>query len=71
MSWVNAVLTATECLLKAENYSVAARLDPSNARLPVYLRLAALWRARAVELQIGGRIELMSEPDEEWREPIH
>ncbi len=65
------MLTATECLLKAENYSVAARLDPSVDRLLGYLRLAALWRARAIELQLGSRIELMSEPDEEWREPIH
>lgn len=56
------MLTAAECLLKAENYAAAARLDPSSDRLSDYLRLAALWRARAIHLRTGGRTDLIPEP---------
>jgi hypothetical protein len=59
------MLTAAECLLKAENYAAAARLDPSSERLSDYLRLAALWRARAIQLRTGGKVHLINEPPDE------
>lgn len=56
------MLSPVECLLKAENYKTAARLDASGERIADYLRLAALWRARAVHLRTGGRTRLVNEP---------
>lgn len=42
-----------ECLLKSENYSAAAQLDPLCPDAPVWLELAAAWRMRAVEARHG------------------
>jgi hypothetical protein len=42
-------MNAVECLLKSENFSVAARLDPWSPDAPAWLKLAAAWRVRAVE----------------------
>lgn len=58
------MLSRMECQLKSENYVCAARLDPSNKSLADYLRLAALWRARATHLKTGGRTCLINEPVE-------
>jgi hypothetical protein len=46
-------MNAVECLLKSENFSVAARLDPLSADAPVWLELAAAWRLRALEESHG------------------
>ncbi|MEQ1780011.1 MAG: hypothetical protein ABMA14_01540 [Hyphomonadaceae bacterium] len=44
--------TAEECILKADNYASAAMLvAPKNARGLV--RLAAIWRNRALRLKLG------------------
>ena len=58
------MLSRVECLLKSENYAAAARLDPSNESLADYLKMAALWRARATHLRTGGRTCLINEPVE-------
>jgi hypothetical protein len=59
------MLSPIECVLKAENYAAAACLDPTGEHLSDYLRLAAMWRARAVHLKTGGRMEQISEPFEQ------
>ena len=44
--------TAEECLLTADNYASAAMLGvPENAR--ALIRLAAIWRNRALRLKLG------------------
>lgn len=58
------MLSPTECMLKAENYAAAACLDADADRMSNYLKLAALWRSRAVHLRTGGRLELIPEPNE-------
>lgn len=45
------MLTPSECLLKAENYAVAARLADDRSRMPL-LEQAAKWRRWAFELQM-------------------
>ena len=45
------MLTPTECLLKAENYVVAARMAPDGERMAL-LEQAAIWRKRAVDLRM-------------------
>lgn len=42
-------MNAVDCLLKSENCSVAAQLDPMSPEAPVLLELAAAWRMRAIE----------------------
>lgn len=44
-------MTASECLLKASNYEMAARMAPPEARME-YLTLASHWRQLAHELQM-------------------
>ncbi|HEV7690988.1 MAG TPA: hypothetical protein VGO52_09205 [Hyphomonadaceae bacterium] len=46
-------MNTVECLLKSENFSVAARLDPLSADAPVWLELAAAWRLLALEENHG------------------
>ena len=46
-----APMTPTECLLKAENYAVAARMAPGGERM-ILLEQAAMWRKRAFELRM-------------------
>lgn len=46
-------MNAVECLLKSENFSVAARLDPLNPEASALLELAAAWRLRAIEESHG------------------
>jgi hypothetical protein len=46
-------MNAVECLLKSENFSAAARLDPLSPDAPVWLELAAAWRIRALEEDHG------------------
>jgi hypothetical protein len=46
-------MNTVECLLKSENFSVAARLDPLSPDAPVWLKLAAAWRIRALEENRG------------------
>jgi hypothetical protein len=46
-------MNAVECLLKSENLSVAAKLDPLSPDAPVWLELAAAWRIRAIEERHG------------------
>ena len=45
------MLTPSECLLKAENFAVAARLANDEERMAL-LEESALWRQRAFELQM-------------------
>jgi len=45
------MLTPSECLLKAENFAVAARLADDEERMSL-LEESALWRQRAFELQM-------------------
>ena len=45
------MLSPTECLLKAENYVVAARMAPAGERM-VLLEQASIWRKRAFELRM-------------------
>lgn len=45
------MLTASECLLKASNYELAAQLAPPDARMG-YLQHASHWRQLAHELQM-------------------
>jgi hypothetical protein len=44
-------MTPTECLLKAENYAVAARMAADGDRM-AFLEQAALWRRRAFEMHM-------------------
>jgi hypothetical protein len=46
-------MNTVEYLLKSENFSVAARLDPLSPAAPVWLKLAAAWRIRALEENHG------------------
>ena len=57
------MLTPTECLLKADNYSIAARLADDRSRMEL-LKEAAMWRRRAFELQML-RFEHLREVDED------
>jgi hypothetical protein len=45
------MLTPSECLLKAENYAVAARLADDEERMSL-LELSVLWRQRSFELRM-------------------
>lgn len=45
------MLTSTECLLKADNYELAARMAPDEERMAL-LEQAVIWRKRAFELQM-------------------
>ena len=45
------MLSASECLLKAENFALAARLAPENQRLILMVE-AATWRALAFQIQM-------------------
>jgi hypothetical protein len=45
------MLTASECLLKAENYEFAAKLTDGTARLGL-LEKAVKWRSAAYRLQM-------------------
>ena len=56
------MLTPTECLLKAENYVVAARMAPDGARMAL-LEQAAMWRKRAFELRMLRFEHLREIPD--------
>ena len=64
--------TAEEYLLRADNYACAAQLvGPDDAR--VLIRLAAIWRNRALRARIGARgqsymqsISSASRPDPRW-----
>jgi len=61
------MLSASECLLKAENYALAARLAPENQRLTLMVE-AATWRALAFQIQMErfsphvGLVEAVEEP---------
>jgi hypothetical protein len=46
-------MNTVEYLLKSENFSVAARLDPLSPDAAVWLELAAAWRIRALEESHG------------------
>lgn len=43
-------MTEIECVLKAENFAVAARLDVSGCAVEL-LQLSAFWRAQALKLK--------------------
>ncbi len=45
------MLTPTECLLKAENYAVAARMAAEGDRMAL-LEQAAMWRKRSFQLRM-------------------
>jgi len=45
------MLTPSECLLKAENYEIAARLADDQERMAL-MEMAAMWRQRSFELQM-------------------
>jgi hypothetical protein len=49
-------MNPVECLLKSENFSVAARLDPLSPDAQVWLQLAAAWRMRATEERCGSAL---------------
>jgi hypothetical protein len=44
-------MSPSECLLKAENYELAARMAPEGQRMAL-LEQAALWRKRAHDLRM-------------------
>jgi hypothetical protein len=44
------MITSDECLLKADNYAAAARLETTEAR-HTYVRMAASWRSRAIRIK--------------------
>jgi hypothetical protein len=44
-------MTTSECLLRAENYEVAAKLSDGTARLAL-LEKAAKWRRAAYQMQM-------------------
>jgi len=46
-------MNIVEYLLKSENFSVAARLDPLGPEATIWLKLAAKWRIRALEENRG------------------
>jgi hypothetical protein len=46
------MLSASECLLKAENYSLAASLSEQGGERMVLLGAAAYWRNQAFDLQM-------------------
>jgi hypothetical protein len=58
------MLTPSECLLKAENYAVAARLADDEERIAL-LEMSALWRQRSFELQML-RFEHLKELADEY-----
>lgn len=45
------MLSPTECLLQAENYTIAASLAEGETRIEM-LEMATIWRRRAYELQM-------------------
>jgi hypothetical protein len=62
------MLTPTECLLKAENYAVAARMAPDGTRMAL-LEQAAMWRNRAFELRML-RFEHLKEIQDDDDTPV-
>ena len=62
------MLTPTECLLKAENYAVAARMAQDGERIAL-LERAALWRRRAFELKML-RFEHLREIEDDVAAPV-
>jgi hypothetical protein len=44
---------ATECLMKAENYAVAARMATELSKRCALLRLSAIWRNRALRMRMS------------------
>lgn len=62
------MLSASECLLKAENYSFAASLSEEARDRMVLLGAAAYWRNRAFDLQME-RFQHLREVAEEETPP--
>ncbi|RYZ14258.1 MAG: hypothetical protein EON61_04340 [Alphaproteobacteria bacterium] len=61
------MLTAPECLLKANNFEIAAKMAPPGQRL-VYFEQAMHWRRLAHEIQVE-RLGPFAGEDEPGGEP--
>ena len=48
------MVTAEDCILKADNYAVAAQ-GAQHDECVAFIRLAAMWRNRALRLKLGAR----------------
>ena len=48
------MVTVEDCILKADNYAVAAQGAKREESL-IYIRLSAMWRNRALRLKLGDR----------------
>lgn len=64
------MLSSSECLLKANNFEIAARMAPPGDRM-VYLEQAAHWRRLAHEIQVErlGPFAGQDDPGDEPRDP--
>jgi hypothetical protein len=47
--------TTEDCHLKADNYALAAQASPSCSVARAYIRLAAIWRNRALRVKLAQR----------------
>jgi len=63
------MLTPSECLLKADNYAIAARLADETTRMGL-LEQAAIWRRRAFEFQMLRFEHLKEIQDLEGPDPL-
>ena len=63
------MMTPTECLLKAENYEMAARMALDGDRMAM-LEQAAIWRKRAFDLRMLRFEHLREVPDDGNAGPV-
>lgn len=47
------MVTIEECLLKADNYALAAQVAPTWDEKRMFIRLAGIYRNRALRLKLG------------------
>jgi hypothetical protein len=47
------MVTIEECILKAENYALAAQAAPTWEEKRLFIRLAGIYRNRALRLKLG------------------
>jgi hypothetical protein len=62
-------MSPTECLLKAENYAVAARMAPEGERMGL-LEQAVVWHKRAFEMRMLRFEHLREIQDEDEAAPV-
>ena len=63
------MLTSTECLLQAENYTIAAQMADEDLRKELFEQ-AAVWRRRAFELQMLRFEHLREDTPEAGPDPL-